>query len=212
MNRTFTAIVLCLYLTIHIGDTLDCYSCSEFCTDPLIETCSEDETCFSIEKQLGESLAKVKGCLAEDRCNTTVGESVRECCDTDLCNSGRVPGVFSMVSYGLVIIISFCLFCHTLDCYSCDYGTCLIPSKTSCGLLQLCGTETAKAGYLDLKRKGCLNPGDCLTDSSVTYLGMTVTTTRSCCLTSLCNSAAAPKVSVISGIAAIVALVLAKMS
>ncbi|XP_069798813.1 sperm acrosome membrane-associated protein 4 isoform X3 [Dendropsophus ebraccatus] len=110
------------------------------------------------------------------------------------------------------LLLLSCHIGHTLDCYSCDYGTCLIPSKTSCGLLQLCGTETAKAGYLDLKRKGCLNPGDCLTDSSVTYLGMTVTTTRSCCLTSLCNSAAAPKVSVISGIAAIVALVLAKMS
>lgn len=116
---------------------------------------------------------------------------------------------------GLLIASVLLLSCHighTLDCYSCDYGTCLFPSKTSCGFLQICGTETAKAGYLNMKQKGCVNPTDCLTDSSVSYLGVTVTTTRSCCITDLCNSAAAPKVSVLTGIATMLALLLARLS
>ncbi|XP_056397057.1 weak neurotoxin 9-like [Hyla sarda] len=111
MIRSYIAVVICVYLTIHIGDALDCYSCSDFCTEPLMETCSDGETCFSIEKQLGEHLAKVKGCLAEDRCNTTVGSSVRRCCNTDLCNSGTVPDVSSMVSFGLMIMMNVGLFC-----------------------------------------------------------------------------------------------------
>ncbi|XP_056396047.1 sperm acrosome membrane-associated protein 4 [Hyla sarda] len=109
------------------------------------------------------------------------------------------------------LLLLSCHIGHTLDCYQCDYGTCLFPSKTSCGLLQVCGTETANSGYLNLKQKGCLSPTDCLSDSSVTYLGVTVATTRSCCLTSLCNSAAAPKVSVLTGIATMLALAVAKI-
>ncbi|KAG9470774.1 sperm acrosome membrane-associated protein 4 [Eleutherodactylus coqui] len=115
---------------------------------------------------------------------------------------------------GILIASLLLLSCHigqALECYSCDYGTCLLPSKTSCGLLQVCGTETATTSNIGLKKKGCLNPTDCLTDSSVTYLGLTVTTTRSCCLTNLCNSATAPKVSVITGLATILALVVAKL-
>ncbi|KAM4019254.1 LOW QUALITY PROTEIN: sperm acrosome membrane-associated protein 4-like [Anomaloglossus baeobatrachus] len=99
---------------------------------------------------------------------------------------------------------------QALVCYSCDYGTCLIL-KTTCGFIQFCGTETAKAGYIGMKKKGCIDPTDCLTESSVSYMGITVTTTRSCCFTELCNSAAAPKVSMITGVAVLLALAFAKM-
>ncbi|XP_044124356.1 sperm acrosome membrane-associated protein 4 [Bufo gargarizans] len=109
------------------------------------------------------------------------------------------------------LLLLSCHIGHTLDCYSCDYGTCLIPSKLSCGVLQICGTDTAKAGYIGMKKKACVYPTECLTESSVSYLGVTVTTTRSCCFTDLCNSATAPKVSVLTGIAAILSLVLAKL-
>ncbi|XP_069602598.1 sperm acrosome membrane-associated protein 4-like isoform X1 [Ranitomeya imitator] len=110
-----------------------------------------------------------------------------------------------------LLLLSCCHIGQALDCYSCDYGTCLFPSKTTCSFLQSCGTETAKAGYVGLKKKGCINLTDCMSESSVTYLGLTVTTTRSCCITNLCNTAAVPKVSAITGIAAILALVLAKV-
>ncbi|XP_018420286.1 PREDICTED: lymphocyte antigen 6 complex locus protein G6d-like isoform X2 [Nanorana parkeri] len=102
---------------------------------------------------------------------------------------------------------------HTIECYSCDYGLCLAPSKDSCSFGQVCGTETAKdnTGFLNLKKKGCTSLSDCLSESSVSYLGITVTTTRSCCITSLCNSAATPKVSIVTGVAAIVAFLLTKL-
>ncbi|XP_063791812.1 sperm acrosome membrane-associated protein 4 [Pseudophryne corroboree] len=101
---------------------------------------------------------------------------------------------------------------HAMECYSCDYGICLFPTKETCGLLQICGTETAKTGNLNLRKKGCLGPTECLTESSVTYMGVTVTTTRSCCVTNLCNSAVTPKVSFITGIAAMLAVLLPKLS
>ncbi|CAN2391182.1 hypothetical protein PRIEUP_LOCUS1221 [Pristimantis euphronides] len=110
------------------------------------------------------------------------------------------------------LLLMSCHIGHAIDCYACDYGLCLFPGTTSCSFPQMCGTETATTGYIGMKKKGCVDPLNCLTESSVTYLGVTVKTKRSCCLTNLCNSAAAPKVSVITGIAAVLALVLAKLS
>ncbi|MEE6520262.1 hypothetical protein FKM82_018101, partial [Ascaphus truei] len=102
---------------------------------------------------------------------------------------------------------------HTLDCYTCDFGTCLFPSKTSCGLLEVCGTETSTtAGFLNFKKKSCVSPLNCLSESSTTYAGVTVKTSASCCLTDLCNSAAIPAVSLVTGIATLLALWLAKLS
>nr|DBA20543.1 TPA: hypothetical protein GDO54_017308 [Pyxicephalus adspersus] len=113
----------------------------------------------------------------------------------------------------LVLLLLSCHIGHTLDCYSCDYGICIAPSKESCSFGQVCATETAKdnTGFLNLKKKGCTSLTDCLSESSVTYLGYTVTTTRSCCITNLCNSAVTPKVSVVTGVAAIVAFLLTKL-
>ncbi|XP_053329017.1 lymphocyte antigen 6 complex locus protein G6d-like [Spea bombifrons] len=111
----------------------------------------------------------------------------------------------------LFLLVS-CQIGHTLDCYSCDYGTCLIPIKTSCGTLEVCVTETAKvAGFINFKRKGCMNPLSCLTDSSVTFAGATLTTSPSCCFSNLCNSAVASSASVISVIAATTVLWVARL-
>uniref|UniRef100_A0A8C5QX63 UPAR/Ly6 domain-containing protein n=1 Tax=Leptobrachium leishanense TaxID=445787 RepID=A0A8C5QX63_9ANUR len=89
---------------------------------------------------------------------------------------------------------------HALECYSCEYGTCMVQLKENCGILEVCATETAKV------KKGCMNPLNCLTDSSVTFAGATMTSSPSCCYSSLCNAAAVPKVSVMSGMAAMFAL------
>ncbi|XP_040179448.1 lymphocyte antigen 6 complex locus protein G6d-like [Rana temporaria] len=120
----------------------------------------------------------------------------------------KMYGVMTMV----LLMLLGCHLGHAIDCYSCVYGVCILPPKESCSFGQVCGTETAKdnAGLLNLKKKGCISLTDCLSESSVSYLGYTVTTKRSCCLTSLCNSAATPKVSIVTGVAGMIALLLAK--
>ncbi|KAM9326392.1 uncharacterized protein PAF06_002590 [Gastrophryne carolinensis] len=120
-----------------------------------------------------------------------------------------------MKMYGLtaVVVVTLLLGCHigqALECYSCDFGTCLLPSKKTCGLTEVCNTQTAKAGYLNLKKRSCISPLQCVSESTVTYLGVDVKTTNNCCITNLCNSSAAPKVSVITGIAAVLALLFTK--
>ncbi|MEE6511175.1 hypothetical protein FKM82_017653 [Ascaphus truei] len=113
----------------------------------------------------------------------------------------------------VVVFLLSCHIGHTLDCYKCDFGTCLFPSKTSCGLLEVCATETATAaGFLNFKKKSCMNSPNCLSESSTTYVGVTVKTSASCCLTDLCNSAAIPRMSLVTGIAALLALWVAKLS
>uniref|UniRef100_A0A8C5QXT3 UPAR/Ly6 domain-containing protein n=1 Tax=Leptobrachium leishanense TaxID=445787 RepID=A0A8C5QXT3_9ANUR len=64
---------------------------------------------------------------------------------------------------------------------------------------------------LPLEKKGCINPAQCSLESNETYLGMTVKSTPSCCITDLCNSAAMPRVSAITGIALLVTLWLSKL-
>lgn len=120
----------------------------------------------------------------------------------------KMYGVVAMV----LLVLLGCHLGHAIDCYSCDYGVCILPSKESCSFGQVCGTETAKdnSGLLNLKKKGCTSLTDCLTESSVSYLGYQVTTKRSCCVTSLCNSAATPKVSIVTGVASVIAFLFAK--
>ncbi|KAM4696437.1 uncharacterized protein WCC33_015198 [Rhinophrynus dorsalis] len=120
-----------------------------------------------------------------------------------------------MKGQGLMAIVFLlllsCQIGHALECYKCEYGTCLLPAKTTCGLLEICVTETAKVGYVNLKKRGCTSPANCLTDSTVTYAGIAVTTSPSCCLTDLCNSAAKSRVSVFTCLSALMAFVLAKL-
>ncbi|XP_040261917.1 lymphocyte antigen 6D-like [Bufo bufo] len=111
MMRNYIALTLCIYLIIPTGDALKCYSCSDVCPSLSEVNCSKDETCYSIKTHFGERLARFKGCLSKEKCNTTVGSAVRQCCDTDLCNTGTVPGVFSMVSIWLGFLISLRLYC-----------------------------------------------------------------------------------------------------
>ncbi|KAG8552824.1 hypothetical protein GDO81_003093 [Engystomops pustulosus] len=110
MNRRYIVFTLYVCLLIHIGVALNCFSCEDSCSPRLTVTCSNNETCYKIEKQLGGKKAKFKGCLARDMCNTTVVGSVRQCCDTDLCNSGTIPHVASIFFFGPVAMTSFCLF------------------------------------------------------------------------------------------------------
>ncbi|XP_053545137.1 sperm acrosome membrane-associated protein 4 [Bombina bombina] len=111
-----------------------------------------------------------------------------------------------------VFVLLSCHIGHTLDCYSCDYGTCLFPSTISCTGTQVCLTETSSlTDLLKMKKKGCIDLLSCNSDSSVTHLGISVKTRTSCCMTNLCNSAVTPRVSVVTGIAAVVALCFAKL-
>uniref|UniRef100_A0A8C5QZ58 UPAR/Ly6 domain-containing protein n=1 Tax=Leptobrachium leishanense TaxID=445787 RepID=A0A8C5QZ58_9ANUR len=98
-----------------------------------------------------------------------------------------------------------------LQCYECDYAGCLFPSKKTCGLLESCVTYKATFGVISVSKKGCINPTQCWLETSETYLGITAKTTPSCCITDLCNSAAMPRVSAITGIALLVTLWLSKL-
>ncbi|CAH2314367.1 Hypothetical predicted protein [Pelobates cultripes] len=111
----------------------------------------------------------------------------------------------------LIFVILSSHLGHSLECYQCDYGTCLVPSKTTCGLLESCVTYTSTAAGVSLKKKGCVSPTQCFTESSETYLGLTVKTTPSCCITNLCNSAITPRLSAVTGIAVLVSLWLVKL-
>ncbi|XP_053328884.1 sperm acrosome membrane-associated protein 4-like [Spea bombifrons] len=109
------------------------------------------------------------------------------------------------------IVLLSCQIGQALDCYKCEYGTCLTPTKMTCGTLETCVTYTAQTGGLSLKKKGCTSPTNCMTGTSETYMGITVTTSPSCCITNLCNSAFTPRVSAVTGLAVLLSLWMAKV-
>ncbi|XP_063287499.1 sperm acrosome membrane-associated protein 4-like [Pelobates fuscus] len=111
----------------------------------------------------------------------------------------------------LIFLILSSQLVHSLECYQCDYGTCLVPSTKTCGFLESCVTYTSTAVGIPMKKKGCVNPLQCFAEASFTYLGATVTSTPSCCITNLCNSAVTPRLSAVTGIAVLVSLWLAKL-
>ncbi|MEE6511176.1 hypothetical protein FKM82_017654 [Ascaphus truei] len=118
--------------------------------------------------------------------------------------TGWVPNV-------LFLLLS-CQIGHALNCYKCDFGTCLSPPITSCKIGDGCSTETPTADFINMKQKGCMDPLTCGSETSTTYNGATVKTASSCCFIDLCNSAATPRMSLVTGLAALVALWLAKLS
>ncbi|OCT67908.1 lymphocyte antigen 6 complex locus protein G6d-like [Xenopus laevis] len=100
---------------------------------------------------------------------------------------------------------------YTLQCHSCAYGTCKIATiKKTCGITEQCGTMTVHIGQLPSTRKDCIESSNCFKNTSDTYAGVTVTVNPSCCSTDLCNSAVTQSLAVVTGIAALVALWLAK--
>ncbi|CAH2314364.1 Hypothetical predicted protein [Pelobates cultripes] len=101
---------------------------------------------------------------------------------------------------------------HSLDCYSCTTGFCLIPSTVSCGLLERCISYTYTAAGLSMKKKGCVNPTECDVDDSETNVSAIMKTRHFCCDSDLCNSAITPWLSAVTGIAVLVALWLFKLS
>ncbi|XP_069798817.1 prostate stem cell antigen-like isoform X2 [Dendropsophus ebraccatus] len=114
------------------------------------------------------------------------------------------------IAVGFFTILA-CHMGHAIQCYTCGYGTCLLPSKTSCGLLEVCLTETIKTGPATLDKKSCSSPDNCLKSSETTYAGIKVTTTPSCCYTDLCNSASIPSASILTAIAIFLSLWVARL-
>ncbi|OCT67907.1 lymphocyte antigen 6A-2/6E-1 [Xenopus laevis] len=121
-----------------------------------------------------------------------------------------------MKSCGLIIIALLLLSsnaAHAVDCYKCDYGACLFPTVKSCSFGEVCMTQTASTSSLPITvhKRDCLSLLSCGSESSETYLGVTVKATRSCCYSNLCNSAIKSKVSVVTGVAALLALCFTKL-
>ncbi|XP_063791811.1 lymphocyte antigen 6B-like [Pseudophryne corroboree] len=114
------------------------------------------------------------------------------------------------IAITLLALLTFHLG-HAMNCYTCGYGTCLTPSTTSCGLLEVCLTQTITVASLPVKKKSCSSPSKCVGSTQTTYLGITVTETPSCCFTDLCNSAAMPSVSIVTGIAVLLSLWVARL-
>ncbi|XP_063289321.1 CD59 glycoprotein-like [Pelobates fuscus] len=117
----------------------------------------------------------------------------------------------TLVTVLLFVLWSFQLG-HSLECFSCTTGFCLIPSKTACGLLESCISYTYTAAGLSLKKKGCGNSTECDTDDFETNVGAIMKTRHYCCDTDLCNSAITSRLSAVTGIAVLVALWLFKLS
>ncbi|XP_053545140.1 lymphocyte antigen 6 complex locus protein G6d [Bombina bombina] len=109
-------------------------------------------------------------------------------------------------------VLMNCQIGSALECYSCDYGTCLFPTTTTCGLLEVCATQTSGSDFLNLKKRGCINPLNCMKEYTESYGGVSVKTTASCCITNLCNSAVSPRMTLYTLILPLVALWLAKMA
>ncbi|KAM5146954.1 prostate stem cell antigen-like [Mantella aurantiaca] len=114
--------------------------------------------------------------------------------------------------------IAICFFallaCHlgdALECYSCSFGTCILPQKKTCALLEVCKTETARTGDLYLKKKSCSAPTQCEGETEDSYLGVKVKTKPDCCFTDLCNSAVTTSASFATAIAVLVSLWVAKL-
>nr|DBA20544.1 TPA: hypothetical protein GDO54_017309 [Pyxicephalus adspersus] len=114
----------------------------------------------------------------------------------------------------IVICFFGLLACHlggAMECYTCGFGTCTFPQTKTCGLLEVCLTETASVGSLYLKKKSCAAPTQCLQESEETYTGIKVKTTPECCATDLCNSAVTTSASLASFIAILVSLWVARL-
>ncbi|XP_071766981.1 sperm acrosome membrane-associated protein 4-like [Centroberyx gerrardi] len=85
---------------------------------------------------------------------------------------------------------------HALECYKCDIGlgSLCITSKTTCAAGEQCYSGVGKAaGFLDVKKKGCLKAAMCNATEEVNVPGSSNTTiytmTKTCCDTDLCNAA-----------------------
>ncbi|KAM9324933.1 uncharacterized protein PAF06_001040 [Gastrophryne carolinensis] len=96
-----------------------------------------------------------------------------------------------------------------LECYTCDFGTCTFPSTKACSLLEVCLTEKASYGKMEIQKKSCASPSQCIGEREDTYMGFKVTKKPTCCITELCNSAVKASTSVATSIAALLSLCIA---
>ncbi|XP_063791810.1 prostate stem cell antigen-like [Pseudophryne corroboree] len=114
------------------------------------------------------------------------------------------------IAIALIALLA-CQLGDAVKCYTCPYTTCLTPSTTNCGAMEVCLTKTIVVGQLPIKQKSCSSPDKCVGSSETTYVGIKVTETPSCCSTDLCNSAAMPSVSIVTGIAVLLSLWVARL-
>ncbi|KAK5854972.1 hypothetical protein PBY51_005118 [Eleginops maclovinus] len=99
-----------------------------------------------------------------------------------------------------LLAVGFCFAVgHTLTCYRCTvgFGDVCLTTQTTCASGEQCYSGAGKAvGFLDVKRKGCLELAKCnkteqvnLPYSSSSSNTTVYTMTKTCCSTDLCNAA-----------------------
>ncbi|XP_029298689.1 sperm acrosome membrane-associated protein 4-like [Cottoperca gobio] len=93
--------------------------------------------------------------------------------------------------------VGFCFaVVQALQCYKCSIGVgdLCITSKTTCDAGEQCYSGVGQAaGFIDVKKKGCLAVALCNRTGEVNFPETTNTTiytmTKTCCNTDLCNAA-----------------------
>ncbi|XP_071383607.1 sperm acrosome membrane-associated protein 4-like [Centroberyx affinis] len=85
---------------------------------------------------------------------------------------------------------------HALECYKCDLGigSLCLTSKTTCAAGEQCFSGVGEAaGFVDIKKKGCLAEANCNKTEQLNFPANSNTTlytmTKTCCNTDLCNAA-----------------------
>ncbi|XP_043939173.1 sperm acrosome membrane-associated protein 4-like [Protopterus annectens] len=94
-----------------------------------------------------------------------------------------------------------------VECYSCGMTSALglCSTKTTCNLIEVC--YTAKSGPI-VTSKGCLAPTSCEQSAQETVMGVPYDVVRHCCLGNLCNSGVTIRMSLLTGLAMLLAWVL----
>uniref|UniRef100_A0A3Q1G1F8 Sperm acrosome membrane-associated protein 4-like n=1 Tax=Acanthochromis polyacanthus TaxID=80966 RepID=A0A3Q1G1F8_9TELE len=98
--------------------------------------------------------------------------------------------VLQLVAVGICFAIG-----QALECYKCDIGfwKLCITTETTCSDGELCFSGEGKAaGFVDIKKKGCLPEAECNQTEQVNFPTSGNTTvysiTKTCCNTNLCNA------------------------
>ncbi|XP_029298691.1 urokinase plasminogen activator surface receptor-like [Cottoperca gobio] len=96
---------------------------------------------------------------------------------------------------------------ESLSCYTCDEGIlgyCLVQEAVNCTKTQdKCYVAVAKfsSDLLDIHERGCTNSSGC-DNSRGSILNVNYTISRTCCNSTLCNTAAGPELPLTAALAA----------
>ncbi|XP_075962603.1 sperm acrosome membrane-associated protein 4-like [Anarhichas minor] len=96
-----------------------------------------------------------------------------------------------------LLAVGFCFaVVQALQCYKCSLGvgTLCFTSKTTCGNGEVCYSGVGEAaGFVTIKKKGCIKMAQCNKTEEVNFPADSNTTlytmTKTCCSTDLCNAA-----------------------